>query len=72
MYIPEPKLEPNDPITVGRCKWCEEDIYAGEEIIVFGEDSYHFDCFTDCAASILRKEYGARLCVAEPWDGYEG
>lgn len=70
--IPEPRLDPPEPISVGKCKYCGEDIYKGDDIAELNGDTYHLDCFTDCAASILTEQFGAKVSVAEKPDGYDG
>lgn len=72
-YItPEPPLEPPEPKSVGKCTYCGEDIYIGDEITTLDGDVYHQDCFIDCAASILTDRYGALVGIAEEDDGYDG
>ena len=70
--IPEPRLDPPEPVIVGRCQFCAEDIQKGDEIVEFGGLAYHRECFEDVAFSILVEKFGARICVAEEDDGYDG
>ena len=63
--IPEQRLDPPEPAVVGSCKYCREDICAGDEIIELSGDHYHLECFQDHAAGILFLDFGARKLVAE-------
>lgn len=69
---PEPSLEPPEPVIVGTCEHCGEDINEGDEIVEFSGATYHRDCFVDCAPTILFDRYGAMASVAEKGDGYDG
>lgn len=70
--IPERRLEPPDPVIVGTCHHCLDYIEKGDDIVTLDGLTYHRDCFTDCAASILLDQYGALAGVAEEDDGYDG
>lgn len=62
--IPEPRLDPPEPVTVATCAYCKEDIYDGDETVEFDGQHYHEDCFSDCAVGILMEHYGARRVTA--------
>lgn len=58
-----------DPDAIFICKWCHEPIAIGEEYLEFGGDYYHLEeCASDAAISLLTKECGARIGVAEEED----
>lgn len=63
--LPEPPLEPPEPKIVCRCEHCSDIIYEGDDIVEIDGLTYHRDCFMDCAAEILFKNYGATARVAE-------
>ena len=63
--IPQPQLDPPEPKAVGTCKHCNEEICVGDEIAEISGDYYHLGCFTDNAAGILIREFGAQKLVAE-------
>lgn len=60
-----------DPPTVYTCKHCSEPIVVGDEYTELDGDYYHRECFDDCAASILRSEYGATDGEAEEPEPYD-
>lgn len=53
------------PPAFGRCKWCKDEILAGDEYVDLDGDYYHVDCFDDAAVEILYEEYGAIRREAE-------
>ena len=57
---------PNAPElpSIGKCKYCGEDIQVGEEYFEYDGKKYHEECFNDCAVSLLM-ENGAVLKTAE-------
>ena len=61
----DPYVDPPVPVLFGYCKYCGGEIYEYDEIAEIDGDLYHFDCFTDCAASILVEQYGAVIKEAE-------
>lgn len=69
---PERSLEPPEPVIVGTCEYCGDDIYDGDEVVEFSDVTYHRDCFMDCAPAILFDRYGAMASIAEKGDGYDG
>ncbi len=65
LVVPDCCLEPPEGIVYGRCPFCGEDIYLGEDIVVWDGLEVHEECFMDMAPRILLEQYGARRGVAE-------
>ena len=66
MYeVPDRNLDPPEDVIYGRCPFCGEDIYEGEEIVELDGCEYHEECFMDMAPRILLEQYGARRRLAE-------
>lgn len=70
--LPERRTEPPEPKAVHICEYCGEDICEGDDIVTFGNDVFHYDCFIDNAATLLLEKYGAVVGIAEKDDGYDG
>ena len=67
--LTERNLEPPEPKTVCGCDLCGESILEGDDMVELEGERYHLDCFKEEAAEILTKRYGAKVGVAEEYDG---
>lgn len=54
-----------DPPVFGYCKWCNDEIFAGDEYVDLDDEYYHVECFGDAAEEILYGKYGAERKEAE-------
>ena len=54
-----------DVSTVGTCECCGEDIAVGEEIVVIGDDYYHYDCVNDMTTRELLELFDVSVREAE-------
>ena len=57
--------EEKPPVSIGRCKWCNDDICVGEEYAEIEDSKYHIDCLDDMNTYELLSLFGVSYKVAE-------
>lgn len=63
----------SEPVTVGKCHWCLDDITAGETVYKIDGDMYHECCVRDNAYDILTEVLNDRINLRYGYaDEYSG
>lgn len=59
---PELPLEPAEPVELGKCAWCGQEIYSGNRRYIGDEGMFHPGCMMEFLEEKLREPYVASMC----------